>query len=180
MQGYETQHIKNEGAKLWRILSEALGEKVTKTNFQAALERRTQLFTTSSQIILDINIEQDEIDAILGLFSIRDSAVLDKNKEEFLKTQVNKREIKGGASKGYISCSKITTYVLQIGVKPNKATFDTCSPSGLFERERVVYLVKVKEDYEHDNNYTHSGYISYFLTKTDEGFRIIDLYFRRS
>lgn len=36
------QHIKNEGAKLWKLLSDALGEKVSKTNFKAALERQTQ------------------------------------------------------------------------------------------------------------------------------------------
>jgi len=31
MEGYQTQHIKNEGSKLWRLLSKALGEKVTKS-----------------------------------------------------------------------------------------------------------------------------------------------------
>ena len=37
MQGYETQHIKNVGAELWKLLSDALGEKVGKLNFRAAL-----------------------------------------------------------------------------------------------------------------------------------------------
>ncbi|NJR73548.1 MAG: hypothetical protein HC773_07380 [Scytonema sp. CRU_2_7] len=40
MQGYQIQHIKNEGSKLWRLLSEALGQKVSKTSFRAALEKR--------------------------------------------------------------------------------------------------------------------------------------------
>ncbi|WP_103670914.1 hypothetical protein [Pseudanabaena sp. BC1403] len=40
MEGYDTQHIKNEGKKLWDSLSEALGEKVSKTNFKGALEKR--------------------------------------------------------------------------------------------------------------------------------------------
>jgi hypothetical protein len=40
MEGYQTQHIKNEGSKLWRLLSKALGEKVTKTSFQTALDKR--------------------------------------------------------------------------------------------------------------------------------------------
>lgn len=40
MKGYAPQHIKNEGKKLWDLLSEALGEKVSKTNFKGALEKR--------------------------------------------------------------------------------------------------------------------------------------------
>jgi tetratricopeptide (TPR) repeat protein len=40
MKGYTTQHIKNEGKKLWDLLSEALGEKVSKTSFKGALEKR--------------------------------------------------------------------------------------------------------------------------------------------
>ena len=42
MEGYTTQHIKNEGKKLWDLLSNALGEKVkvSKTNFKGALEKR--------------------------------------------------------------------------------------------------------------------------------------------
>ncbi|PSB22588.1 hypothetical protein C7B76_03305 [filamentous cyanobacterium CCP2] len=40
MEGYAPQHIKNEGKKLWDLLSEALGEKVGKTSFRGALERR--------------------------------------------------------------------------------------------------------------------------------------------
>ncbi|HEY9610157.1 NACHT C-terminal helical domain 2-containing protein [Allocoleopsis sp.] len=39
--GYTSQHIKNEGSKFWQLLSEALGEKVSKKNCQTALERRS-------------------------------------------------------------------------------------------------------------------------------------------
>lgn len=42
MQGYSPQHIKNEGRELWKLLSQALGEKVSKTNFKGALERHFQ------------------------------------------------------------------------------------------------------------------------------------------
>ncbi|WP_348235325.1 NB-ARC domain-containing protein [Trichocoleus sp. DQ-A3] len=39
--GYSAKYLKQDiGPKLWQLLSEALGEKVSKTNFQAALERR--------------------------------------------------------------------------------------------------------------------------------------------
>ena len=38
----EEQHVKNEGSAFWKLLSEALGEKVSKKNFQAAIERKRQ------------------------------------------------------------------------------------------------------------------------------------------
>jgi WD40 repeat protein len=41
---YTPEYLKSDvGPKLWNLLSEALGEKVTKKNFQAALERHRQL-----------------------------------------------------------------------------------------------------------------------------------------
>jgi hypothetical protein len=43
MEGYATQHIRNEGKKLWDLLSKALGEKVSKPSFKGALEKRWQL-----------------------------------------------------------------------------------------------------------------------------------------
>jgi tetratricopeptide (TPR) repeat protein len=39
MKGYELQSIKNEGMELWQLLSKALDEKVSKTNFKGALEK---------------------------------------------------------------------------------------------------------------------------------------------
>jgi len=43
MVGYDAQHIKNEGSDLWQLLSQALGEKVSKKNFKGALEKRLKL-----------------------------------------------------------------------------------------------------------------------------------------
>lgn len=40
MVGYDVQHIKNEGSQLWKLLSEVLGERVSKKNFKGALEKR--------------------------------------------------------------------------------------------------------------------------------------------
>ena len=40
MKGWTPQHIKNEGKVLWKLLSAALGEDVSKTNFKGALEKR--------------------------------------------------------------------------------------------------------------------------------------------
>jgi hypothetical protein len=43
MEGYSRQHFKNEGRELWALLSKALDEKVSKTNFKGALEKRWML-----------------------------------------------------------------------------------------------------------------------------------------
>jgi hypothetical protein len=40
MIGYDAQHFKNEGSNLWKLLSKALGEKVSKKNFKGILEKR--------------------------------------------------------------------------------------------------------------------------------------------
>jgi hypothetical protein len=50
MEGYETQHFKNEGANLWKLLEEALGEPISKSNFRAALERRASLPVVTSSL----------------------------------------------------------------------------------------------------------------------------------
>jgi hypothetical protein len=179
MEGYAPQHIKNEGKKLWDLLSDALGEKVSKTSFKGALEKRwklgqhTDIAITSP--ILDVSISKDELEEILRLFSKRDSAVSKKDKKEFLTTQLNEWEIRGGASTGYIKCSKMITSILRIGRRFSQSMLDTCSPSPLddeVEIKATVYVVTVKEEYEHNNIYSHSGYISYFLTRTHGGLKI--------
>jgi tetratricopeptide (TPR) repeat protein len=43
MEGYSSQHIKNEGKILWDLLSEALKEPVRKKTFKGALEKRFKL-----------------------------------------------------------------------------------------------------------------------------------------
>lgn len=171
MQGYETQHIKNVGAELWKLLSDALGERVGKSNFRAALIRRNDLAITST--VLDISLNKDELEEILRLFSRRDAAVSKKDKKEFLATQLNEQEIRGGTSVGYIKCSRMITSLLRIGGKFSQAMFDTCSPIPF--DEVIVYVVDVKEIYERDNKYSHSGYISYSLIRVDDGLKIVRL-----
>lgn len=46
--GYNESYIKEEGANLCKLLSSVLSERVTKTNFRAALERRSRLLPTHS------------------------------------------------------------------------------------------------------------------------------------
>ncbi len=41
--GYDTGYIKDTGAKLWKLLSEALGERVTKSNVESVLQRMGRL-----------------------------------------------------------------------------------------------------------------------------------------
>lgn len=53
IEGYDVQHIKNEGSKLWVLLSEVLGEKVSKNNFQAALKRRWQSHDLSPEPVIE-------------------------------------------------------------------------------------------------------------------------------
>lgn len=52
--GYEPDYIKDAGAKLWKLLSKALGEKVKKDNLQSALKRylrRHQIILSRTQVI---------------------------------------------------------------------------------------------------------------------------------
>jgi WD40 repeat protein len=45
--GYDPEYIKDVGFKLWQQLSKALGEKITKTNFQSVFRRRSQQIQVS-------------------------------------------------------------------------------------------------------------------------------------
>ncbi|MFM7425986.1 MAG: NB-ARC domain-containing protein, partial [Elainella sp.] len=47
--GYSSTYLKHDvGPKLWKLLSEVLGEKVNKTSFRAAIERRFQAASTQT------------------------------------------------------------------------------------------------------------------------------------
>ncbi|MFW9263511.1 NACHT domain-containing protein [Nostoc sp. CALU 546] len=72
--GYDEQHIKNEGARLWKLLSEVFDEKVNKSNFRAALKRYQM---RNNQTISTHNIEK-EIDVIEKDIDILVQEVRDK------------------------------------------------------------------------------------------------------
>lgn len=40
--GYDANYLKDVGSKLWKLLSKALGETVTKSNFRSVLRRQLQ------------------------------------------------------------------------------------------------------------------------------------------
>lgn len=105
----------------------------------------------------------NDINKISKLFKMRDEAVLEKDRKKFLGTQVNDQEIKDGFSKGYLACTKVTTSILNIAA------------NGFKDEIPVSYTALVKEDYEHDDQFTHSGYIIYTFSKINEDFRIAAL-----
>jgi len=109
------------------------------------------------------NSIQDDTNKILKLFSMRDEAVLEKNQKKFLETQLNNQEIKDGFSRGYLTCSKVTTSILNIAASKYDHEFP------------VEYIAMVKEDYEHTNQFTHSGYIIYNFSRINEDFKITAL-----
>jgi len=45
---YEPQHVKNEGASLWKIISKEMGKNVNKSNFQQALEKHNSSITSNN------------------------------------------------------------------------------------------------------------------------------------
>ncbi|OZH51719.1 hypothetical protein AFK68_29115 [Hydrocoleum sp. CS-953] len=64
--GYDEQHIKNEGAAFWKILSKVLGEKVGKNNFLGALERRQSPDTTQTQDFHKSNNLEEKINDLVA------------------------------------------------------------------------------------------------------------------
>lgn len=56
---YSYDYIRDNGAELWKLLSQALGEKVTKKNFKAIIERQNRQEKTTT-----INGIQDWEEAI--------------------------------------------------------------------------------------------------------------------
>lgn len=52
--GYDANYLRDVGSKLWRSLSNSLGEKVTKNNFRSVLRRRLKQTPNSS-----ISIQED-------------------------------------------------------------------------------------------------------------------------
>ncbi|PSM46860.1 hypothetical protein C7Y66_22750 [Chroococcidiopsis sp. CCALA 051] len=64
-EGYSEKYLKRDvGPRLWKILSEALGEKVSKKNFRTALERRLTLANPSHNQQLDMDSCQDWGEAV--------------------------------------------------------------------------------------------------------------------
>ncbi|MBW4490813.1 MAG: AAA family ATPase [Trichocoleus desertorum ATA4-8-CV12] len=59
--GYSESHIKETGNELWKLLTKVLGEKVTKKNFRAALERKQRSLQHQS-IAVNPQIVEDRLE----------------------------------------------------------------------------------------------------------------------
>lgn len=120
------------------------------------------------QISIERNLQSihESVEEISNLFLVRDKAVLNRDNKSFLETQLNKQEISKGSSSGYLACSKMTTSVLKI-VSP-KVTSDP-------NISNVDYCVLVREDYERNYKFSHSGYINYHLVKVGNNLKISSL-----
>lgn len=67
--GYDPQYIKDVGFRLWQLLSNTLGEKITKKNFQSVLRQRAQqihlsIAPSASNYRTSVNRRQDWGEAI--------------------------------------------------------------------------------------------------------------------
>jgi len=111
------------------------------------------------------NLPKSVVDEIKNLYFIRDNSVASKNRKDFLITQLDNKEILNGPSKGYLRCSKMITSVLKFANVTDKSQEGISSD----------FAVLVREDYERNNEYSHSAYLIYYLLKTENGAKILAL-----
>jgi len=55
--GYDADYVKDVGSKLWQLLSDTFGEKVTKSNFQSVLRRRVSTALQTRALELQEGLE---------------------------------------------------------------------------------------------------------------------------
>ncbi len=111
------------------------------------------------------NLPTADVDEIINLFLARDNSVSAKNKSGFFETQLDNQEIAGGSSSGYLKCSKMATSILKYVILVDKQ----------YKEIYLDYAVLVREDYEHNNKYSHSAHLIYYLLKTNKGIKIVAL-----
>lgn len=93
------------------------------------------------------------MDEINKIFKTRDQAILKKDKELFLSTQIG--EIRDSSSDGYLSIGKMVTEVLAVE-KINE----------------ITKMVSVKETYYVKSKKSHSILLIYYLVNTVRGWKI--------
>ncbi|MBD2164951.1 AAA-like domain-containing protein [Calothrix membranacea FACHB-236] len=93
--GYTTEYLQHDvGPKLWQMLSEAIGEKVSKKNFQAALERQRLSRTAASPKQLEAIFHSHKLmsDSPLKMEKMTaNNSVSPTNKEVLLTVNTNER-----------------------------------------------------------------------------------------
>lgn len=83
--GYDSGYIKDTGSKLWQLLSNAFGKKVTKTNFYSVLKRYAQqtqvvavpatLLNTTEFKVNKYNLELDGLKGVLDKDEITQNVI---------------------------------------------------------------------------------------------------------
>ncbi|MBW4661725.1 MAG: NACHT domain-containing protein [Drouetiella hepatica Uher 2000/2452] len=73
--GYDAGYIKDTGAKLWKFLSEALGERVTKNNVQSVLKRSGRSAVSSSPVLPPDRPESEQPGQPLSFSALSSSAL---------------------------------------------------------------------------------------------------------
>lgn len=162
----ESSEQEQTSPEVWQKIRNEMKARISflereNTDLKARLAFMAQVDDTPAQP-LPKNIADD----ISALFLKRDRAVSGRDIGSFLETQLNEQEIGNGSSKGYTACSKLATSIL--------AMLDVQSHVGKKSSE-VDYAVLVREDYDHDYQYSHSGYIVYQLARTGKGLKITAL-----
>ena len=69
--GYDLGYIKDTGSKLWRLLSLALGEKVTKINFQRVLNRYAQQTQTATAVPVISSLSNGQLNTNKNLTQLK-------------------------------------------------------------------------------------------------------------
>lgn len=108
--GYDAAYIRDVGYKLWQLLSEAFGDRVTKNNLQVILRRYSQ---RSLQVTTPVN----------SLISTDSSLLSDSFSESF------SQEISNGASKLLQLLSRVLTE--PIGDQYLQQIYDSSTDSSL-------------------------------------------------
>ena len=76
--GYDADYLRDVGSKLWKLLSQALGEKVTKNNFRSVLRRRVE----EKQVVESGNIRPTSLtNSLNGNIAIDTSDVWGREEE---------------------------------------------------------------------------------------------------
>ena len=98
--GYDYEYIKATGAKLWKLLTEAFGEKVKKSNLQSVLKRylRRHHITLQRNKITGFNLSRSNLSGYSILFANIESdscqANLYKDKRPDDKTELDEAKTK--------------------------------------------------------------------------------------
>ncbi|MBE9002138.1 MULTISPECIES: AAA-like domain-containing protein [unclassified Nostoc] len=80
--GYDANYIKDVGSKLWKLLSQAFGEEVTKSNFRSVLRRRSQSSILPEKLQMPAVLRQSQQTSTEKNVILASSLVIEKQEEK--------------------------------------------------------------------------------------------------